>query len=673
MADMTRTSTLVAALMVTVGAVLLAQQQPTDADQTPVFRAGTDVVQVDVSVLDRRRRPIGNLTAADFTVFENGQPRPVVSFTEVTLPPADAPALIRPDTDVATNAIGNQEGRLVIVLLDRSILPGWPWASAKRVATTTIEQLGPNDLGAVVTWNGATQNLTTDRTLLLRTIDRADPSGVISADAQAIEDRVHQIQGRAMFSSLGDGRCMCGVCGLESIRSVADAVADVPSRRKLLLFVGSNLLLQDAPTDNATQGCGFSLKQSREAAFAALERSNLTVHSFDPTGLEPPPLMSNGFASARLAMMSRQDNLRVLPDRTGGRAVVNTNGPEDLVYRVFTESETYYLLGFEPAPSTSDDERKARKIDVRVSTPGARVHARRQYQLPRTDATVDVTASRAESLARALHGLLPSAPVPMDLHVASFAATGSARAVVTISADVAALAPDTLAGKGEVVAPLELVAGAYDRRGRPIASSRQRLELSWPALQGGARRPRVEALSALELDPGDYEIRVAAVGADPGHAASVFTHLTVPAYATDSLSLSNIVVGAGERTNAVPRDFLAGALPVVPTAQRALARNSDTIAFVQIYQGTMQRQALRPVTARVRILDENDRVVREQSVVFNEREFQPARTANARLTLPVRNLTPGDYVLELQASSDTGRAERRVRFEVRQDSPSSVR
>jgi len=364
-------------------------------------------------------------------------------------------------------------------------------------------------------------------------------------------------------------------------------------------------------------------------------------------------------------MMSRQDNLRVIPDRTGGRAVVNTNGPEDLVHRVFTESQTYYLLGFEPAPSASEDERRARRIDVRVTTPGARVHARRQYELPRETTNVDVAASRAESLARALHGLLPSAPVPMDLHVASFAATGSARAIVTISADVAALAPDTAAGEGDVVAPLELVAGAYDRRGRPIASSRQLLELSWSAAQDDERRPRVEALSALELDPGDYEIRVAAVGADPRRPASVFTHLSVPVYATDPLSLSNIVVGAGEQTNAVPRDFLAGALPVVPTAQRALARNSDTIAFVQIYQGTMRRQALRPVTARVRILDEEHRVVREQSVVFDEREFQPNRTANARLTLPVRNLTPGDYVLELQASSDTGRAERRVRFEVR--------
>ena len=68
---------------VAVGCVLLglhAQgQQPQNA-----FRAGVDVVQLDVSVLDRDRRPVKNLTAADFTVFENGKPQPVGSVS----PPA---------------------------------------------------------------------------------------------------------------------------------------------------------------------------------------------------------------------------------------------------------------------------------------------------------------------------------------------------------------------------------------------------------------------------------------------------------------------------------------------------------------------------------------------------------------------------------------------------------
>jgi hypothetical protein len=46
--------------------VLLARQTPQAVQ--PTSRAGIDVVQVDVSVLDQNRRPVRNLTAADFTV-----------------------------------------------------------------------------------------------------------------------------------------------------------------------------------------------------------------------------------------------------------------------------------------------------------------------------------------------------------------------------------------------------------------------------------------------------------------------------------------------------------------------------------------------------------------------------------------------------------------------------
>ena len=54
---------------------LSAQQPPTAPSQTPTFRTGVDAVQLDVSVLDKDRRPVRGLTAADFTVLDNGKPR----------------------------------------------------------------------------------------------------------------------------------------------------------------------------------------------------------------------------------------------------------------------------------------------------------------------------------------------------------------------------------------------------------------------------------------------------------------------------------------------------------------------------------------------------------------------------------------------------------------------
>jgi len=62
----------------------LVYQVPSTRTQ-PTLRVGVDVVQVDVSVLDDKRRPVVGLTAADFTVLEDGRPRPVTVFTPVVI------------------------------------------------------------------------------------------------------------------------------------------------------------------------------------------------------------------------------------------------------------------------------------------------------------------------------------------------------------------------------------------------------------------------------------------------------------------------------------------------------------------------------------------------------------------------------------------------------------
>jgi hypothetical protein len=115
----------------------------------PLFRGGTDLVQVDVSVLDSKRHPVRGLTAADFTVLEDGRPREIQAFSEVYLPDrvrAEAAPWVRDvASDVVSNQIAEDEGRLVMILLDRSIPLGEPTLVAKRIATAAVSQLGPGD------------------------------------------------------------------------------------------------------------------------------------------------------------------------------------------------------------------------------------------------------------------------------------------------------------------------------------------------------------------------------------------------------------------------------------------------------------------------------------------------------------------------------------------------
>jgi len=72
----------------------------------PTFRTNLGLVQIDVSVLDKRRRRVLCLTADDFTVTIDGERRPVVAFKAVSPPSAVPPTAawmreIAPD--IATN------------------------------------------------------------------------------------------------------------------------------------------------------------------------------------------------------------------------------------------------------------------------------------------------------------------------------------------------------------------------------------------------------------------------------------------------------------------------------------------------------------------------------------------------------------------------------------------
>src|SRR5437762_8564101 len=109
-------------VLVGVLALVAAQLPPT---QPPTFRTGVDVVQVDVSVLDKDRRPVPGLREADFTILEDGKARPIVAFVPVEL---EEPSREQPSApwvrDVAPDVTTNRarpEGRLVVIMFDWSI------------------------------------------------------------------------------------------------------------------------------------------------------------------------------------------------------------------------------------------------------------------------------------------------------------------------------------------------------------------------------------------------------------------------------------------------------------------------------------------------------------------------------------------------------------------------
>jgi VWFA-related protein len=662
-------------LVAACGSWLLAQQQP--AAQVPVFRAGTELIQIDVSVLDRRRRPVKGLSAADFTLLEDGQPRPVEAFAEIDLPPrqstTEASWMSEVPADVVTNRAIGQEGRLVVILMDRTIPIGMPTVTAREVAIAAVNELGPRDMAALVsTSGGVPQNFTADRSRLLRAINQRDWSTGISEEAREIEDRI-LVAVPGAFTGLNDGRCLCGLCVPETVTRIAEALQDVPRRRKSLLFIGSDFVVQAGlgQVAQAELGCGTKLKDAREKMFAALDRSGVVVHAFDPSGLNTigplsrasSTLVVREVAAARgravQEALASQNNLNIVPDYTGGRVVMNTNAPQSRMPEVMRESQSYYLLGFRP--SDPDATRPVRSIKVKVNRRNVDVRARRLVSTPPPSAGGAPDNPAAARSTAALNGLLPDGQLPLTLQLAAFATPGAARPTVAVTVGIDAFAPPRDAALRNT--PLELVVAAFNPTGQPRASARQTVDLAWPANGQGATL-RVEALTRLALDPGDYEVRVAVQNTRSEQVSSVFSYITVPPFGSVPLSLSTIVVDAPRTTTSVPRGALQGLLPVAPTTARSFSRDQAVSVLMRAYQGTERDDALAPVGVRMQIVDAQSRVVRDDAMPLSAAAFQATRAADCRIVLPVSQLAPGEYLLRLEATMGKRIAGRAMRFAV---------
>jgi VWFA-related protein len=67
-------------MMFFISLVLMVLPGAAQDASTPVFRAGISLVKVDAQVVDRRGRVVDNLTAADFRVYDEGEPRAISYF-----------------------------------------------------------------------------------------------------------------------------------------------------------------------------------------------------------------------------------------------------------------------------------------------------------------------------------------------------------------------------------------------------------------------------------------------------------------------------------------------------------------------------------------------------------------------------------------------------------------
>jgi VWFA-related protein len=414
-----------------VAAILIAPLGAQQAQRPATFRAGTDLVRVDVVVRDKSGAVVRGLKAEDFSVQEDGKSQQISSFdfeeiSTAALPAVQSTALLGGDQLRAAAAAGVTVApspaakdaatptaaptpptaqpadsdlagrRLIVLLFDTSSMQPEEVDRAVKSARQYVDaQMSAADLVSVVTIG---QTLTVlhdfsgDRDVLhtaLGTLDATSGTGFeqpVAADASDVSSDTDPADLPLDDSEFGifnnDRR-------LRAMRVLCQAMAPIEQKKALMYFSGG---MSRSGNDNEVE---------LRAVTNACNRANTSIYTVDSRGLAAVVpggaagggrggggrasaagssvfsgrSMLNQFAS----LNSSQETLTTLAADTGGQAFLDTNDFAPAFTRMQRDMSAYYLLGYRTTNALKDG--KFRKITVRLkdTSTGYRIEARAGY------------------------------------------------------------------------------------------------------------------------------------------------------------------------------------------------------------------------------------------------------------------------------------------------------
>jgi VWFA-related protein len=682
-------------------AVLLWPSARARGQSDEVVRVRAELVQTDVTVVDRRGRPVEGLTREQFELKVDGRPVELSFFEGVSAGSPEEEAKLSAARGTprrgATGEKGRMpatpestRGRLIFFFVDDLHLAP---DSLSRTRTSLLrfvdEQLADGDRAAVVSASGQVgflQQLTDNKAVLREAVGRLvyrPTHEVYSGKVNMNESDANRVQNgrdRGLFQHLveatqneyqmdwlsaamivRDRVRQTNITGrVKELRTLAGLLSLMRSSaplagRKLVFFISDGFVVDH----RKSSGPEVLRRVTDEAA-----RVGAVVYSLDARGI----FTDESIAAARNDYMefgtrtagrtfinerASKEPLETLADETGGRAFVNDNSFNAAFAEAAAESSDYYLLAWRP---DTDVQRTGRsRVEVSVKgRPDLRVRTRKHLSgdAPPAAERPGQKPARAGAagptpdgeLRAALASLYPRRELPLALS-AGYLNTAEKGSVLAASMQLDSELLD-FGGGGEGgaggEAKVDVWGIAVDDRGS-FANFRQVLTVSRATLSSAGQR-HVLWNQQLPLPPGLYQLRVAARERSTGRTGSQSQWVEIPEAAPGRLALSSVFVGevrAGAGTRAQR---------VSVSVSRRFARGSR-LRFQTFVYGAAGAH----VTVRARVLRGGVEVLTAPAAAAAAPGADVSRAAYSG-ELDLSGLAPGRYVLEVTAEGTAASA-----------------
>ena len=681
-------------------ALILRPLFPQQQTGKTTFSTTTNVVIVNVTVLDRNGKPIENLTKNDFQLFEDGKLQKLQAvdlqrLNSRALPPlspnAPAPSEpqpkgYNPDAEKAslqtTMVSKYQDRRLMIMLFDFSSMQPAEQIRAKNAALKFLSaQLTASDSVSIMTYGNELKTVldfTSDRDLLVNTISRfrvgENSENATFADSGADD----QDQSGQFVADETEFNIFNADLKLAALEDAARKLGQYPEK-KALIYISSGI--QKNGVDNQSQ---------LRATVNTAVRANVAFYPIDARGLSA--LVPGGDAtqagasgnhlyngsgqrSLKENFNNQQETLATLALDTGGKALLDSNDLTDGMRKVQQDFTSYYVLSYVSSNPAQDG--RYRRIQVKLTGQAdglrAKLDYRQGYYAPTTFARMKESDKEAQ-LSQALISENPVTDLPIAVEVDYFRLEKTKYFVpISVKIPGSALA---FHGKGAKQATeLDFIAEIFDSRNRPASTVRDTIPLKVDeGVAGQVVRKSIQYDTGVTLTPGNYKLRFVGRENGEGKTGTFETPFTVPDLASDKKLRVSSVILSNQREPATQQiagvknskkllsenPLIDNGQKLTPNVTKVFRPGQTVLVYLEVYDPTIpdflpenfRRANIQATVALYR----GDRKMFESSPVrANRLNDKRDAAVPVWLQFPISKIEPGKYDCQVNVIDEFGK------------------
>lgn len=668
--------------------------QPVTPQQQPTFSTTTNVVIVNVTVLDRSGKPIENLTKDDFEVYEDGKLQKLQSvdfqhLNDKVLPPPDQAKPHHVDPEQLTRATQSgtsfryQDRRLIVMLFDFSSMQAAEQIRSREAALKFLTtQMTASDMVSIMTFGTelqTVQDFTSDRDLLTAAINRFRIGESSENAAMADTGADAQDQSGQFVADETEFNIFNSDLKLAVLEDAARRLAQFPEKKALIYFSSG---IEKTGVDNQSQ---------LRATVNTAVRSNVAFYPVDARGLSA--LVPGGDATQAAAagnnlysgagqrslqesFNNQQETLGSLALDTGGKALLDSNDLTEGIRQVQKDFSSYYVLAYTSSNPAQDG--RYRRIQVKLAPRSATLKAkldyRQGYYAPTTFGRMREVDKEAQ-LQQALMAENPVTDLPIAVEIDYFRLEKT-KYFIPISVKIPGSALAFHAKGSKQATELDFIAQVFDARSRPAATVRDTIPLKVNDVTAQeVARKSVQYDTGVTLSPGKYKLRFVARENGQGKVGTFESPFTVPDLTSgNALRVSSIVfsnqrervdqqvAGIKNRKKLLAVNPLIdnSGQKLVPNVTKVFRPNQNMFVYLEVYDPAMP--ASLPENFRVADIEASFALYSGEKKIFESPPVRANRLSTKRegalpvwLQVPVSKIEPGNYKCQVNLIDELGR------------------